>query len=123
MMPAITQRPLDKRAVGKAVGDELLKRHGKKRFYTVHQVADVVHSLTLGPEALSQSLALFSTADDFNAYHATLGDPRDYSKLKEEMFEAMLEFTLEGLFNLDMSWLDWPDFDFSGFFDFFDFSP
>lgn len=121
-MPTTTQRPLDKRAVGKAVGDELLKRHGKKRFYTVLEVADVVHTLTLGAEALSQSLALFSTPEDFNAYHATIGQPRDYGQLKEEMFEVMLEIAIESWFDIDMSWLDWPDFDFSGFFDFFDFS-
>lgn len=121
-MPATLQHPIDRRAVGKAVGDELLKRHGKKRFYTVHEVADVVHTLMLGADALSQSLALYSTADEFNAYHATIGEPRDYAKLKGEMFEVMVELTIEGWFEIDMSWLDWPDFDFSGFFDFFDFS-
>lgn len=121
-MPPTIQRPVDKRAVGKAVGDQLLKRHGKKRFYTVHEVADVVHTLTLGSEALSQSLALFSTPDDFNAYHATIGEDRDYGRLKEEMFEAMMEIAVESWFDLDMSWLDWPDFDFSSLFDFFDFS-
>lgn len=122
-MPATTQRPLDKRAVGKAVGDELLKRHGKKREYTFLEVFDVVDTLALGHDAVSWALSLYSSAADFHAYHATLGQIRDYGALKAEMFEVMTESsTIGDWFDIDMSWLDWPDFDFSGLFDFFDFS-
>ncbi|MES2697127.1 MAG: hypothetical protein V4773_26920 [Verrucomicrobiota bacterium] len=119
-MKLIAPPPLDKRALGKAVGDELLKRHGKQRHYSFQRIADVVDLLGFGADALSWALALFASPEDFEAYHATIGQPRDYGSMKSEIFDAMTEGASLDWFDIDMSWLEWPDFDFGSLFDFFD---
>lgn len=111
---------VDKRALGKTVGDELLKRHGKQRFYKVQEVLDVFDFLELGFDGLNWALAAFSSPEEFAAYNASLGSTADYAAMKSEMFDAMTGTDSSSWFDLDMSWLEWPDFDFSGLFDFFD---
>ena len=120
-MPTIPSTALDKRALGKAVGDELLKRHGKQRFYKVQEILDVFDLLDLGLEGLNWALSAYSSPEDFAAYNASLGSTADYAAMKSEMFDAMTGTDSSAWFDLDMSWLEWPDFDFSGLFDFFDF--
>jgi hypothetical protein len=114
---------LDKRALGQAVGDELIKRHGKRRFYRVQEVVDVFDVLELSLDGLQWALAAYSSPAEFAAYSASIHSAADYAEMKSAMFEAMTGSDSSSWFDLDMSWLDWPDFDFSGFFDFFDFSP
>jgi hypothetical protein len=119
-MPACTRSPADKRAFGKAVGDQLLKSHGKRRYYTTGQVRSAVKRLNYPADWDCWAYALFSSPADFTAHHTAVGEVCDYAAMKAEMFAAMTNGASSSWFSFDMSWLDWPDIDFLSIFDFFD---
>jgi hypothetical protein len=119
-MPACATTPIEKRKFGKAVGDELLRRHGKKRFYSISEVKSAVKNLGFPLDWSCWAFSLYSSPADFNAHHSALGEVCNYAEMKAEMFDAMTEGASSSWFDLDMSWLEWPDIDFSLIFDFFD---
>lgn len=112
--------PRDKRAQAQRVGDDLLRHHGKKRYYSVDEVkaANRRNDVPLDVECWSH--ALFNTHEDFDAMHAALGEVCDYVGMKAQMLQAVS--VGEGGwfdFDFDLSWLEFPDIDWS-VFDFFD---
>jgi len=112
--------PLDKKAFGKAVGHELLRRHGKQRTYPREAILRTVDALSFPADWSCWAMCLFASRDEFEKHHAITGEVCDYAAMKSEMVSAMTEGASSSWFDVDMSWLDWPDFDFSGFFDFLD---
>ena len=120
-MNTCSTSPLDKRAFGKAVGDELLRRHGKQRTYKRSQILRAVDALSFPADFSCWAMALYSSREDYDAHHAITGEVCDYAAMKGEMVSAMTEGASSSWFDVDMSWLDWPDFDFSSLFDLFDF--
>jgi hypothetical protein len=63
---------------------------------------------------------MFSTRRDFDAHHAATGEACDYSEMRSQMLAAVSAKD-ESWFNwdLDLSWIEFPDIDWS-IFDFFD---
>ncbi len=120
LTPLLPPPPRDKRAFGKAVGDQLLKRHGKKRSYDLYEIADVIDFLELPFDLARWAYAAFAAPEDIKAYQALTRETFDYTAMKSEMFSAMTEGASDTWFDFDMSWLEWPDFDFGSLFDFFD---
>src|SRR5689334_13756455 len=120
-MKACKTAPPDRRDFGKRVGDNLLKRHGKKRFYTIDQVRDSVVASQFPLDWDCWAFSLFTSRQDFDSYHRAMGKVCDYSAMRGEMIGALTD-TSFSLFDLDLSWLEWPDIDLSGIFDFFDFN-
>lgn len=118
--PALPPAPRDKRAFGKAVGDELLKRHGKKRSYNLADIADVIEALELPIDFARWAYATFASPDDIKTYQTLTGDNFDFTAMKAEMFSALTDGASDSWFDFDMSWLEWPDFDFSSLFSGFD---
>jgi hypothetical protein len=119
-MPACHISPTDKRAFGKAVGDELLKRHGKQRFYSVEQVNNAVRRLDYPIDWSCWAFSLYTSPLEFRTYHDYLGEACDYGEMKAQMFSAMTDGASSSWFDIDMSWLEWPDIDLSCIFEFFD---
>lgn len=119
-MLTCTRCPTDKRAFGQAIGDELLRRHGKRRSYALDRICDVVDALGFPFEWSRWACALYGSPEDFAARQAALGEGGDYADMKAEMFAAMTEGASSSWFDTDMSWLEWPDFDFGSLFSFFD---
>lgn len=113
--------PPDKRAFGKAVGDELLQRHGKKRYYPLREIRAALRRRDLPLDLDCWAYAAYASPEDFRQHHLETGEVCDYATMKSEMFAAMTDGASTSWFDLDMSWLEWPDFDFSSLFDFFDF--
>jgi hypothetical protein len=122
-MPTSTcaQKPTDLRAFGKAVGDDLIKHHGKHPYYSVKQIRRSVKRLDFPLDWDCWAYALYSSPADFEAQHAATGEVCDYAAMKSEMFSAMTDGASSSWFDLDMSWLEWPDIDFSSIFDSIDF--
>jgi hypothetical protein len=112
--------PVDKRAYGKAVGDELLRLHGKKRYYSVRQTRSASDGLGFPVDWSCWAMSLYTSPGEFARHHAALGETCDYAGMKAEMFSAMTDGASRSWFSFDMSWLEWPDIDFSSIFDFFD---
>jgi len=115
--------PKDKGAMGKAVGKELVKRHGKKRFYSTDQVRGVATDLGYPIDWHCWAMAVFVSPGDFNAFHESIGEACDLGSMKAQMVSAITDGASADWFNVDLSWFDWPDIDFGSLFDVFDWSP
>jgi hypothetical protein len=113
--------PRDRRSQVKAVGDDLLRHHGKKHFYTVEQVKDANRRSDISVDFGCWSHAAFNTRSDFDAYHQSIREHCDYAAMKSEMLSSVSNATDSSWFDIELSWLEFPDIDWS-IFDFFDFS-
>lgn len=111
--------PRDKQAQAKRVGDDLLQHHGKRRFYSVQHVRDANQRCRIQPDVACWSYALFNTHEDFDRLHAAVGEACDYLAMKQQMLESLSLGHTASWFDLDLSWLDFPDLDWS-IFDLFD---
>jgi hypothetical protein len=120
-MRACAMKPADRRRQMKVVGDDLLKNYGRKQFYTVDQVKAANRRNDVGLDFGCWSHAAFNSHNDFDAYHRSLGESCDYLSMKGEMLSSVSNATDTSWFDIDLSWLEFPDIDWS-IFDFFDVS-
>ena len=111
--------PRDKQAQAKRVGDDLVKHHGKRKFYSVDQVRAANQRCGIQIDVLCWSHALFNTHHDFDRIHQVSGEACDYLAMKKEMLESLSIGNSSSWFDFDLSWLEFPDIDWSAF-DFFD---
>lgn len=111
--------PADKKAQAKRVGDDLVRNHGKRRFYTIDQVRNANRRTGTDIDVACWSHVMFNTHSDFDALHAATGEACDYVAMKAEMLRAVASEASTGWFDWDLSWLEFPDLDIS-IFDFFD---
>ncbi len=112
----------DKRALGKAVGEDLLQQHGKKRFYSVKEVQESVNRNNFPMDWSCWAYCVFTSPEDFSTYHASIGESCEYGVMKAEMVSAMTDGASTSWFDTDMSWLEWPDVDLSAIFESIDLS-
>ena len=118
-------RPLQARRQIKKVGDDLVRRHGKQRYYTVDQVRAANQRQDIPVDVACWSHAFFNTHEDFDRLHAGSGEACDYAGMKAELTETLTasDVTVDTTswldFDWDLSWLELPSIDWS-LFDFFD---
>lgn len=113
--------PRDKRDQAKRVGDDLVRHHGKRPFYTVEQVRAANRRNGVGLDVACWSHALFNTHEDFDRLHQAAGEACDYLAMKQEMLVSLSSGEPADWFNFDfdLSWIEFPDLDWS-IFDVFD---
>ena len=121
-MPACTLSPGNKRALAKAVGDDLLKHYGKKPYYSPQEVQDSRRRQAIDFDVSCWAHALFNSPEDFRLYHESIGEACDYVARRSEMISSLVDGGGFNWLDIDLSWLDWPDIDLSGIFDWFDVS-
>lgn len=122
--PPCATRPLQARRQIQTVGDDLVRHHGKRRFYTVDQVRAANRRQGIGLDVGCWSHAFFNSHADFDRLHAGQGASCDYAGMKAELAEALTSSNASPPsswldFDWDLSWLELPDLDWS-IFDFFD---
>ena len=123
--PPCGTRPLQARRQIQKVGDELVRRHGKQRYYTVQQVRQANQRQGIDIDLHCWSHAFFNTHADFDGLHAGRGQDCDYAGMKAQLTEALsanpaADASSSWLdFDWDLSWLELPELDWS-LFDFFD---
>lgn len=113
--------PQNKKKQARQVGDDLIRHHGKRNFYSVQQVRAANQRCDIPLDLACWSHALFNTRADFDDLHSAAGEACDYADMKAQMLESL---SCEGSsdwfdFNFDLSWLEFPDIDLS-IFDLFD---
>ena len=111
--------PRDKKAQAKRVGDDLVRHHGKRRFHSTAQVRAANERCGIPLDVSCWSFALFGTHSDFDRIHEAAGGACDYLAMKQQMLESVATGDASGWFDFDLSWLDFPDIDWS-IFDFLD---
>lgn len=118
-MPACAIQPADRRNQIHDVGQDLVKNHGKKPFYTVQEVKNANRRQGIAYDVACWSHAFFNSHHDFDDYHARIGEACDYTAMKAEMAESITDGDGSWLpdFDFDLSWLEFPDIDWTSFLD------
>lgn len=119
-MTACTLAPTDKKRYGKEVGEILVKEYGKNKYYTPEQVKKASSRSKYDIDWHCWAMCIYTSPSDFNAYHQSIGESCDYGEMKAEMASALTDGASDSWFDIDTSWLEWPDIDLSSIFDFID---
>jgi hypothetical protein len=112
--------PSERRHQVSVVGNDLVRHYGKKENYSVQEVKNANRRQGINVDVVCWSHAVFNTHTDFDQYHETLGESCDYASMKSDMLSSVSnvgDAADTSMFDFDMSWLSFPDIDFS-FFDF-----
>ena len=112
--------PKDKKAFAKRIGDDLVKHRGKKKFYSIAEVHSSLRRLNVAYDLDCWAFSLYSSRNDFDRHHRSLGEPCNYDAMRSDMIDALADGSSRSLFDIDLSWLEWPDIDLSSIFDFID---
>lgn len=120
IMTSCALPPADKKAYGKSVGEELVKTFGKKKYYSPEQVKKASSQTKYDIDWHCWAMCLYTSPSDFDAYHRSIGGSCNYADMKSEMTSALTDGASDSWFDIDLSWLEWPDFDLSSVFDFID---
>jgi hypothetical protein len=121
-MPACHLEPKDKKALIDKVGKELVQKHGKRNYYEPSTVRRAAESAGYPIDVHCWAYCIFTTPEDFKALHDAAGEVCDYAAMKAEVLTDLAGGAAFSMFDIDLSWLEWPDIDLSGNFDWFDFS-
>lgn len=65
---------VDKRALGKAVGNELIRRFGKRKHYLPRQIERAVERVGFPIDVNCWAMSLYSSRKNFEAHHAATGE-------------------------------------------------
>lgn len=119
-MPACAISPIDKKALSKKIGGDLAKNYGKKKYYSKAMVDSAMRRQSLNLDWSCWSYSLFTPPTEFDDIHRRLGETCDYESMRSQMVSAITDGASSSWFDVDLSWLDWPDFDFGSVFDWSD---
>jgi hypothetical protein len=120
-MPACRISPADRRTQTRLVGNDLLKNYGRKQYYSADEVKKANWRQKIDIDFACWSYAMFNSRADFDYYHASIGELCDYTAMKSDMLSSVSASTdASSWFDIDLSWLEFPDIDLS-LFDFLDF--
>jgi hypothetical protein len=122
-MPACELAPADKKAFISAVGEDLVRKHGKKKYYKTDDIGRSVIARGYPMDISCWAYCIFSSPGDFKALHDAAGEVCDYASMKAEVLSELAQGGVFSWLDIDLSWLEWPDIDLSGIFDWFDFTP
>ncbi len=108
----------DKQLYVKEVGEYLVRHHGQQNVYTPEQVKQASDKSRFGVDWACWAMTVFSSHDAFDDYHARIGETCDYAAMKSDMVSLMTDGASDAWFDIDLSWLEWPDIDLGSIFDF-----
>lgn len=73
------------RSYVRRLGPQLVRRFGKRRFYTPQQVRTAVRGGGFSEDDICYAYSMFCSLEDFNAYHAEAGEPGNYDEMRAEV--------------------------------------
>lgn len=115
-----TPLPDNKKQYIKDVGTVLVNDYGKKEFYKPEEIKKANQKTSwgsFGTDFSCWSMSVFSSHQDFDAYHKSEGEVCDYVEMKQTMLEGIsgnnFDFSFlevsDSEINIDSSWLDLSD--------------
>lgn len=112
----------EKKAISVAIGNDLTKTHGKKKYYTQSQIKRALEKYGYPIDFHCWAYCLFMDHPSFDTYHESIGENCDYLSMKESMVSSLTDQASDSWFDFDfnLSWLELPDIDLSSMFDIFD---
>ena len=119
-MPACELKPTDRREFVSSVGEELVERHGKKKYYKTDDIGRAATARGYAVDIHCWAYCMYSSPEDFKSLHDALGEVCDYTKMKAEVLADLAGSGGFQWLDIDLSWLEWPDIDLPDVFDWFD---
>lgn len=114
--------PPEKKKYISAVGEGLVREYGKQKFYKPDQVRRISRQLGYALDWECWAYCIFSSFEDFKVIHEAAGEVCDYAAMKTQTVAELMEGHPLDWFQLDLSWMEWPEIDLSMVFDWFDLS-
>ena len=84
-MPVCALAPADKRQLARSVGKHLVATYGKRRAYSPTVIRATMRRLGFPDTWDCWALSLFASADDFDLFHAAIGEVCDYASMHAQM--------------------------------------
>jgi hypothetical protein len=120
-MTPLTLSRSEKKAYGKAVGEILARDYGKQQYYSSSQVHMASREvLKPGFNWHCWAMCLYTSPTEFKSYHDSINETFDYAAMKAEMTSALTDGASNSWFDLELSWLEWPDIELPSIYDFID---
>lgn len=111
--------PDDKKALISKVGEQLVRTHGKQKYYKPEQVRRAAFDAGYAIDWHCWAMCIYVSPGDFDDFHQAAGEICDYAAMRSEVLTDLAGGGVFSALDLDLSWLDWPDIDLSGLFDWF----
>lgn len=121
-MGACHLEPADKKKLIGDVGEELVRTHGKQKYYKPAQVRRAATATNHAVDVHCWAYCVFTTPSDFATFHAASGEVCDYGAMRASVLEDLAPNGFSSV-DLDLPWLDWPDIDLSAIFSWLECSP
>jgi len=80
---------VDKRLLAKKVGNDLVKKHGKKPHYSITEIKAAARRQNFPEGWDCWALSLYSSPQDFAEHHRRTGETCDYQAMHDSMAEAV----------------------------------
>ena len=116
MATSCAKPPKNKKVYAKNIGQILVRNYGKKKYYSILEVQKTTKMVS-SVDWVCWAMCLYVSPSEFDAYHQSIGEICDYSEMRSEMALAITDNASSSWFDADLSWLEWPDFDFFSIFD------
>lgn len=120
MVAACELAPKDKKALVDAVGKELVRKHGKQRYYRPADVAEAATASGYPVDVHCWAYCIFTCPRDFASLHEATGVACDYLAMRGDVLAELANGGSFSLLDTGLSWLEWPDIDLDGPIDWFD---
>jgi hypothetical protein len=115
-MEAAIESAADRTAYVREVAEILVRKHGKKKYYTPAQVKKASAQSRFDVDWHCWAMCVFSSGPDFSDDHQSVGENCDYAAMKTEMTSLLTDEKSDSWFDIDLSWLDWPDIELPSIF-------
>jgi hypothetical protein len=76
------------RSYVRRLGPELVRRFGKKKYYTPQQVQAAVRRGGFSETDMCYAISMFCSREAFNAHHAEMGEPCNFDAMRTEVAES-----------------------------------
>jgi hypothetical protein len=119
-MAACELAPKDKKKLVGDVGQELVRKHGKRKYYAPSQIHSAAETTGYGVDFHCWAYCMFASPADFRALHDAAGETCNYAAMRAEVLVDLASGNSFALSDIGLSWLEWPDIDLCGLFDWFD---
>ncbi len=108
--------PQNKKEFVSEMGRLLVKDYGKKKFYSPEEVKSAYKKSSWHDKVdfACWAMAIFSSHEDFDAYHTMEAETCDYTEMRTDLLAGMCQSPSEDWtsiadLDIDASWLDFGD--------------
>src|SRR4030095_13187153 len=119
-MPACALKPGDRKALISAVGMDLVRQHGERKYYKPADIRRSAEKAGYSVDFHCGAYCIYSSPEDFKAVHDAVEETCDYAAMKAEVLADLAGGASFSWLHIDFSGVGWAGHAFSptfcGFF-------